>query len=406
MQAISILRIVRSVSIGALLFSVVGALFLTLRVSRPEPPLEIEFGSGYGPGVVLLEASDTAGPDPFTTSVAVELDLDPALRVRPAANATVFLSPHRRSSPADRLVADGFGWELAGRPERDRTIAVDRVERLAAQYLGADDRLTGLEDRNGDGRDDDGRFTVLAGDGSAVCVEAGPARILPAALGAAVDPEDRVAVGGVRWDPTGPCAGGDPESLGRQVVVGSTPGLYGGLRAGEVCDAAALAERLAAVPAVGEAWGLVHGIPPESLGEFIATLTPVVLLRDTLVTNYGWRSGRIIPRQSVLETGTAVLVDLRGVPAARCASGSPLQPPAGLPADPAFQGTGWIGFDRDLVDEVPPADRDQSVFLLLELSDGGVLRRTPGFVGASGSLAGPVADAEPPPIQTPSASSS
>jgi hypothetical protein len=251
--------------------------------------------------------------------------------------------------------------------------------------------VSGLDDRNDDGRDDDGRFTVRAGDGSAVCVETGPARVLAAALGAAVDPEDGVSVGGLDWDPTGPCSDLEPESVGRHVVVGSTAGLYGGLRSGEVCDTDALLERLEAVPEVGEAWGLVHGVPPESLGGFVSTLTPVVLLRDTLVTNFGWRSGRIIPRQAVLEQGTSVLIDLRGVPAVRCLSGSPLQAPAGLPAAPAFQGPGWAGFDLDLIDEIPPADRDQGSFLLLDLADGGVIRRTSGAEGSRATLAGPLA---------------
>jgi len=384
------LRIVRAVSIGALLFAVVGALFLVLRASRGEGPLTIEFSSGYGPGVVLLEGIDEVGPDPFTAPVAARLFLDRHTIAFPPLNAEVFLSPHRRSSEADLLLADGFGWALAAEADRDEMVRVELVDALAAEYLPSEVRVFDLDDRNEDGRDDDGRFTVQAGDGSAVCVATGPARVLAAAVRSTVDPEDGVPVGGVSWDPTGPCSNDDPIAAGRQIRVGSTPGLYGGLRSGDVCDVRGLLEAFEASPAIGEAFALVHGLPTESLAGYLSTLTPVVLLRDTLVTAYGWQNGRIIPRQSVLQRGTGVLIDVRGVPAARCMSGAPLQIPRGLPPTPAFQGDGWPGFSPDLVDEIPAADRDQDTFLLLDLITGGVIRRSPGVDGALAGLAGPI----------------
>ncbi len=168
--------------------------------------------------------------------------------------------------------------------------------------------------------------------------------------------------------------------------------MYGALGTGDVCDIPALLDAFEAAPAIGEAWALVHGLPPESLSEFLSTLTPVVLMRDTLVTAYGWRSGRIIPRQSVLQRATPVLVDVRGLPVARCLSGAPLQIPRGLPPTPAFQGRGWPGFSEELIDQIPPADRDQGVLLLVDLETGGVIRRVPGLSGATGGLAGPIQD--------------
>jgi hypothetical protein len=380
-------------SIGALLFGVIGALFLVLRAGRGEPPLIIEFSSGYGPGVVLLEGVSDTGPDPFTSSIAAGIGLDDDLIAFPPLNADVFLSPDRRLSTADRLLADGFGWELAARSERDGMVEVSLVEALAAEYLGPGSGVSDLEDRNDDGRDDDGRFTVRADDGSAVCVSTGPHRVVASALGAAVDPEDRVAVGGVSWDPTGACSNRAPASAGLQIRVGSTPGLYGGVRTGDVCDVPALLDAFEAAPAIGEAWALVHGLPPESLSDFLTTLTPVVLLRDTLVTAYGWQSGRIIPRQSILQRGTAVLIDVRGVPVSRCLSGAPLQIPRGLPPGPAFQGSAWPGFSEDLIDEIPGSERDQDTFLLVDLATGDVIRRTAGASGAPSSLAGPIVEA-------------
>jgi hypothetical protein len=40
----------------------------------------------------------------------------------------------------------------------------------------------------------------------------------------------------------------------------------------------------------------------------------VILQRDTRVTNHGFRNGRATPTQSILQAGTAVLVDEYGVP--------------------------------------------------------------------------------------------
>ena len=47
---------------------------------------------------------------------------------------------------------------------------------------------------------------------------------------------------------------------------------------------------------------------------YVSELTPLVLLVDTRVTNHGFRKGRPTPHQSVLQAGTAVLVDRVGVP--------------------------------------------------------------------------------------------
>ena len=56
---------------------------------------------------------------------------------------------------------------------------------------------------------------------------------------------------------------------------------------------------------------------------YLRGLTSVVLRADTQVTNHGFRDARVTGFQSVLQAGTAVLVDNRGVPRVRCACGSP-----------------------------------------------------------------------------------
>lgn len=117
---------------------------------------------------------------------------------------------------------------------------------------------------------------------------------------------------------------------GVQAIEGTTPGLYGGT--GEAsCDTAALANYLANNPGKASAWASVFGIGVDQIPYYLDTLTPVVLARDTWVTNHSYSNGVATPFQSVLQAGTPVLVDSYGVPRVRCSCGNPLSPPAGTP---------------------------------------------------------------------------
>lgn len=117
---------------------------------------------------------------------------------------------------------------------------------------------------------------------------------------------------------------------GVQAIDGTTPGLYGGT--GEAsCNTAALANYLANNPGKASAWAGVFGIGVDQIPYYLDTLTPVVLARDTWVTNHSYSNGVATPFQSVLQAGTAVLVDSYGVPRVRCSCGNPLSPPAGTP---------------------------------------------------------------------------
>ncbi|MBM7805325.1 serine/threonine protein kinase [Geodermatophilus bullaregiensis] len=136
-------------------------------------------------------------------------------------------------------------------------------------------------------------------------------------------------------------------------VSGDQPGLYGGTGA-QVCDAAGLTRFLEANPSQAAAWAEVQGIEPEGIGAFIADLTPVVLRFDTAVTNHGFVDGRATPFHSVLQAGTAVLVDEFGSPQVRCACGNPLDPPAPRPS-PEYEGEPWPSFSEDVVVNVTPA---------------------------------------------------
>jgi len=66
------------------------------------------------------------------------------------------------------------------------------------------------------------------------------------------------------------------------------------------------------------------------------------------VTNHGFANGRATTLQSVLQAGTAVLVDPSGNPVVRCRCGNPLQPPAPV-RSPVLQGTPWPGFNPTTV---------------------------------------------------------
>lgn len=117
-------------------------------------------------------------------------------------------------------------------------------------------------------------------------------------------------------------------------VEGNQPGLYGGTQDQKACDAAALVTFLEANPDKANAWASVLDITPSAIRDYVAGLTPVVLRTDTRVTNHGFADGVATPRQSVLQAGTAVLVDAFGVPRVRCSCGNPLTEPAPLPALP------------------------------------------------------------------------
>lgn len=135
-----------------------------------------------------------------------------------------------------------------------------------------------------------------------------------------------------------------PSPAGIESSRGSEPGLYGGSRDEAVCDSAKLVEFLESEPEKATAWASALGIDTADIGDYVSGLLPVLLLRDTRVTNHGYRDGQPTPRQSVLQAGTAVLIDNTGVPRVRCACGNPLVEPEPI-AGPVYVGTRWDGFD-------------------------------------------------------------
>ncbi|WP_063785386.1 DUF6777 domain-containing protein, partial [Streptomyces resistomycificus] len=137
---------------------------------------------------------------------------------------------------------------------------------------------------------------------------------------------------------------GPSAETGVRSLSGGTPGLYGGTARVASCDVARQADHLTRDPARARAFAEAEGISLEAIPDFLRGLAPVVLRADTRVTNHGYREGRTTSYQSVLQAGTAVLVDNRGLPRVRCACGNPLKPPAVTPGNPGTGGRAWPGY--------------------------------------------------------------
>jgi hypothetical protein len=108
---------------------------------------------------------------------------------------------------------------------------------------------------------------------------------------------------------------------------------FGGSGSNRVCDRDKLIRFLRRNPAVMREWARVLGVRPtfQAVKRYIAKLHPVTLTRDTQVTNHGYKNGRAVPFQAILQAGTAVLVDKYGAPVVRCFCGNPLGPAVFVP---------------------------------------------------------------------------
>lgn len=139
------------------------------------------------------------------------------------------------------------------------------------------------------------------------------------------------------------------------VAGGTTPGLYGGSGATQMCDPQRLVSFLQANAAKAAAWAKVLGIAPSGIQGYMAKLTPVILNSDTLVENHGYRSGTATAFPAVLQAGTAVMVDATGTPRVKCNCGNPLSEPT-LVTVPSAATTGnpWAGYSAKSVISVRP----------------------------------------------------
>ncbi|EHM26242.1 hypothetical protein SPW_5349 [Streptomyces sp. W007] len=177
-------------------------------------------------------------------------------------------------------------------------------------------------------------------------------------------------------------------------VDGAAPGLYGGTRKVASCDVEQQIKVLKAAPDKNRAFASVQDIEPSAVPGYLRGLTPVTLRMDTRVTNHGYRDGEANAYQAVLQAGTAVLVDDRGVPRVRCACGNPLLPPVAQ-EDPRRTGKAWPGYRASDVVVVEPAKKPVKEFVMVDPENGDWFERQAGDTGDDDKKTDPPKDASP-----------
>jgi hypothetical protein len=189
-------------------------------------------------------------------------------------------------------------------------------------------------------------------------------------------------------------------SSGRPVSYsGGLPGLYGGTRNYSSCDAEKLISFLESNPAKAAAWATTLGIQTSEIRDYVSGLTAVILRTDTRVTNHGYVNGVADPIQSVLEAGTAVLVDKYGQPVVKCYCGNPLTPPL-LYATPVYTGPLWAGFSTTQITIISQSTTIINKFVLYDPTNGMLFTQTPGLHGQSGPYLAPSTSPTPQPQPT------
>ncbi|WP_434090960.1 DUF6777 domain-containing protein [Streptomyces goshikiensis] len=149
-------------------------------------------------------------------------------------------------------------------------------------------------------------------------------------------------------------------------VSGDAAGVFGGTRDIASCDVEKQITVLSAQPSKNGAFAQALGIRPETVPGYLRSLTPVQLALDTRVTNHGYRSGKGTEYQAVLQAGTAVMVDDRGVPRVRCACGNPLGPPVPLTANPERHGRPWSSYQPAKAVAIAPAAKTVDKFVIYD----------------------------------------
>ncbi|AWZ11862.1 DUF6777 domain-containing protein [Streptomyces sp. ICC1] len=175
-----------------------------------------------------------------------------------------------------------------------------------------------------------------------------------------------------------------PNATGRGIrtVNAATPGLYGGTQRLGSCDVEAQVQSLTEDDAKARAFAQAAQVEQEGIPEFLRGLTPVVLRADTRVTNHGFAGGGPTAFQSVLQAGTAVLVDGHGMPRVRCACGNPLLAPRAAKGAPVLKGDAWAGYQPAQVVVIEPTVQVINNLVIVNMADNTWLERKTGDDGA------------------------
>ncbi|MFC7220174.1 DUF6777 domain-containing protein [Streptomyces polyrhachis] len=151
-----------------------------------------------------------------------------------------------------------------------------------------------------------------------------------------------------------------------RALSGATQGLYGGTLDKASCDVEKQIRFLDANHDKRDAFAKVEGVKSDEVPVFLRSLTSVVLRADTRVTNHGFADGRATTFQSVLQAGTAVLVDDHGVPRVRCACGNPLTKAGATPSKVVYKGEAWTSYRPE---QVVVVDRSTTVINTIVIVD-------------------------------------
>ncbi|WP_103534126.1 DUF6777 domain-containing protein [Streptomyces sp. SM11] len=175
----------------------------------------------------------------------------------------------------------------------------------------------------------------------------------------------------------------EPTSATRTVhpVSGAVPGLYGGTWSVAACDVERQVTLLADSEDKARAFAGAAGIEAVQIPGYLKSLTPVVLRADAQVTNHGYSAGSATAFQAVLQAGTAVLVDSRGMPRVRCACGNPLGPPVVTDGKVAHRGERWPGYDPARIVAVEPGVKAATSLIIVNADDNTWIERVMGDSG-------------------------
>jgi Domain of unknown function (DUF6777) len=189
-------------------------------------------------------------------------------------------------------------------------------------------------------------------------------------------------------------------SGGPSSYSGGLPGLYGGTRNYATCNPEKMVDFLEHDPSKARAWADVLEISTTEIRSYVDDLTPVTLRTDTRVTNHGFVGGRANAIQSVLQAGTAVLVNRYGEPVVKCYCGNPLRPPVAY-TSPVYTGPRWTDFAPSHITIIKETTTVIKEFKIYDLKTGKTFTRPAGSDGSDdGEFTGEEPEADEPPDDT------
>ncbi|WP_030904324.1 DUF6777 domain-containing protein, partial [Streptomyces sp. NRRL F-5126] len=209
----------------------------------------------------------------------------------------------------------------------------------------------------------------------------GPAPFTPSTVSHAQSaPRTPSASAGTATAGTGKAAGAEASGRAR-TLPGSTPGLYGGVQGVSSCDVEREVRFLTEDKARSVAFAKAARAGGDGVPGFLRGLTPVVLRADTRVTSHGYHDGAPTSFQSVLQAGTAVLADGRGMPRVRCSCGNPLGPAVPMEGPVSHRGTVWHGYRPGRVLLISPARRPLPTLTVVNSANNTWMDRATGTAG-------------------------